>query len=72
MLAALVTMSVNVVVNYILIFGHFGFPVLGLRGAAYGTLIGSLCGLLVLISRYLRSRNRRDLRFRNHCALIPE
>ncbi len=71
MLAALVTMSVNVVVNYILIFGHFGFPVLGLRGAAYGTLIGSLCGLLVLISRYLRSRNRRDFKISESLRFDP-
>lgn len=59
MLAALVTMSVNIVVNYILIFGRFGFPALGLKGAAYGTLTGSFCGLLVLVARYQRKKNRR-------------
>ena len=59
MLAALTTMSVNVIANYILIFGHFGAPALGLRGAAYGTLLGSFCGLLVLVARYLRHKNRR-------------
>lgn len=59
MLAAITTMSVNIGVNYVLIFGRFGFPALGLRGAAYGTLIGSFCGLLVLIGRYLRSKNRK-------------
>jgi len=30
---------VNMVLNYILIYGHFGFPRLGVRGAAYATLI---------------------------------
>lgn len=59
MLAAITTMCVNVGVNYVLIFGHFGFPALGLRGAAYGTLIGSFCGLLVLVARFLRRKNRK-------------
>lgn len=58
MFAALITMSVNVVANYILIFGHFGVPALGLRGAAYGTIFGSLCGLLILAATYLRRENR--------------
>ncbi|MDX2481960.1 MAG: MATE family efflux transporter [Desulfuromusa sp.] len=65
MLAALITMAVNVVANYILIFGHFGVPPLGLRGAAYGTLFGSLCGLLVLTATYLRQENRRIYRVRS-------
>lgn len=58
MFAALITMAVNIVANYILIFGHFGVPALGLRGAAYGTLFSSLCGLLVLTATYLRRENR--------------
>jgi multidrug resistance protein, MATE family len=30
---------VNIVLNYILIFGHLGFPALGLNGAGYATLL---------------------------------
>ena len=44
-------MLVNVAANYVLIFGHLGFP--AWESAAYGTLFGSLCGLLVLLAAYL-------------------
>ena len=47
-------MLVNVAANYVLIFGHLGFPATGIRGAAYGTLFGSLCGLLVLLAAIWR------------------
>jgi MATE family multidrug resistance protein len=59
MIAALVTMGVNILVNYCLIFGHFGFPALGLEGAAYGTIISCCCGLLILINRYFSREIRQ-------------
>ncbi|BCR05661.1 MATE family efflux transporter [Desulfuromonas versatilis] len=59
MLAALVAMLVNVGANYLLIFGRFGVPALGIRGAAWGTLLGSLCGLAVLVAVYFGRDNRQ-------------
>ena len=44
MVAAALSMIVNVGANYVLIFGKLGVPAMGIRGAAYGTLIGSLAG----------------------------
>ncbi|USH03933.1 MATE family efflux transporter [Grimontia kaedaensis] len=38
----------NVSLNYLLIFGHFGFPALGLEGAAWGTLVARTASTLIL------------------------
>lgn len=36
------SLLINFVINYILIFGYFGFPRLGIQGAAIGTLIARI------------------------------
>lgn len=58
MVASATSMAVNIMVNYILIFGKLGFPALGIYGAAIGTLIGSGCGLAVLAASYFAPANR--------------
>lgn len=58
MFSAIVSMVVNVVLNYIFIFGHLGFPAMGIRGAAYGTIIGTFCGLVILAAAYFGKENR--------------
>src|SRR5690606_5270560 len=54
-----VTLGVNLVHvagNYLLIFGNFGFPELGVTGAAISTVVSRLLGIIVLfIILYRRS-----------------
>ena len=54
MYAAIIANVINVIINYVLIFGKFGFPQMGIIGAAIGTLISRLVMLvfLILIIKY--------------------
>ena len=45
----LVSNSVNIVFNYLLIQGHFGFPVLGIRGAAIATVLGTVVSSIMSV-----------------------
>lgn len=46
----------NVVLNYLLIFGHFGFPELGVEGAAWGTVIARSLQLVAMLG-WLYAKN---------------
>ena len=48
MLAGIVAMFVNLIGNYILIFGHFGAPALGVVGAAAATVISRFVELAIV------------------------
>ena len=44
-----VSLVVNVSINYILIYGRFGFPELGIRGAAIGTMLSRCLEFLIVL-----------------------
>ncbi len=46
---SIASLIVNVAINYTLIFGKFGFPEMGIRGAAIGTLIARGMELVIVL-----------------------
>ena len=48
MLAGVAAVVVNLGLNYVLIFGHFGAPAMGVRGAAYATVISRFAELAIV------------------------
>ena len=46
---SLISLAVNVGINYTLIFGRFGFPRLGIQGAAIGTLTARILELVIAV-----------------------
>jgi MATE family multidrug resistance protein len=64
MYATLIANIVNVILNYILIFGKFGFPEMGIIGAAYGTLISRVL-MVVYLGVLLRYKERSKRIVRN-------
>ena len=55
-------MIINVPLSYILIFGHLGFPELGIAGAGIGTVIATLVSLLLFIAFYFAKAHRERFR----------
>lgn len=47
---AIISLALKTAIAYILIFGHFGFPALGVRGAAIGTSIGWTFETILLLT----------------------
>lgn len=46
--------TVNIIFNYLLINGHFGFPALGIRGAALATVLGTVVASVMSVISILK------------------
>ena len=58
MRASIIAVLINFVGNYILIFGHFGFPKLGIVGAAIATVISRFSEFLLIMRGTLKQADR--------------
>ena len=60
MVAGLIAVGINLTLNYILIYGHFGAPALGVEGAAIATVISRYAELAIIaaVTFIKRAENR--------------
>ena len=64
-ISSCVSFIVNVIMNWILIFGNLGAPRLGVKGAAIGTLIARICDCLIVLIYIFVVDKRVKLKFRD-------
>jgi MATE family multidrug resistance protein len=65
MVAAIVANTFNVLLDYVLIFGVWGFPEMGIQGAAVGTTVSSYFQDVLLLGWFLSRRYHEKYNTRN-------
>ncbi len=64
-MVAVVQSIVALLAEYSLIYGKFGLPAIGIRGAALGLVAGQMVSTVIIWATILRGRTRIHLRFRH-------
>lgn len=72
MTAAVVSLMINTVLNYILIFGKFGFPVMGIEGAAIATLIARVVEFIIIIGGIYKTIPVLAVSFKNFFTISSD
>jgi putative MATE family efflux protein len=65
MIYNMVANVVNVILNYLLIYGHFGFPRMEVAGASLATIIGQFVAFLLAMRAIMSGKSYVHLRFRD-------
>lgn len=66
LLASIAALGTNLLINWLLIFGKFGLPQMGVAGAAIGTVAASAVNVLVLYAYCMRDKKSFIMRVREH------
>ncbi|TGY42102.1 MATE family efflux transporter [Clostridium sartagoforme] len=53
--STIISTCLNVVFDYLFVYGKFGFPELGAKGAAVGSILGLIAGIAVYIIKFYRN-----------------
>ncbi len=69
MVAGIVSVITNTLLNYILIFGMFGAPKLGLNGTAIATTVSRFVECLILLYFFHKSQQKSEFRIRLYCTM---
>lgn len=70
MVVSILANLVNVGLNYVLIFGTFGFPELGLLGAGYATLVSRIVMAVLMV--FLIRRKFQGIKFQFNTAMMKQ
>ncbi len=62
---SVVSLFTNIFFNYVLIFGHFGFPAMGVEGAAIATIIARVVEMLIVWFYTFRVQKQLEIRPRD-------
>lgn len=73
MVAGIISVIVDIVFNYLLIYGKFGFPQLGVRGAAIATVMARIVEVfIVVIWAHIRKNEYEFLQGLYRTLLVPK
>lgn len=64
LLSSVVALITNFILNWILIYGHFGMPRMGVAGAAVGTLVSGIVNVAILLTVLLKDKKTLVLKLR--------